>query len=49
MDLAGTIPYDTAFTEAQMEGKSIVEYGGEIAAPAVEKICREALDRLIDT
>ena len=45
---AGMVPYDTSFTEAQLAGKSVVEYGGDGAAPHVERLCKAVLKQLMN-
>ena len=45
---AGRMPYDTSFTEAQLVGKSVVEYGGDGAAPHVERLCKAVLKQLMN-
>lgn len=45
MDVLGSVPHDTLFVRAQMEGKSVVEYGGETARE-VERIWRSVERRL---
>jgi len=42
----GHLPFDPDFTRAQVEGKSIVEYGNGEIREQVEAIWRKALDRL---
>ena len=45
-ELCGTIPYDPKITAAQIEGKTIVEYGDTVAALAIKQIWQQFYDEL---
>jgi len=47
LDMLGNVPYDTGFIRAQIEGKSIVAYGGN-GARAVERVWENVSRRLQD-
>ncbi len=45
VEVIGSFPYDRAFTQAQLVGKTIVEYDPRFAAP-IEKLWERMLERL---
>jgi len=46
--VAGELSYDTAVVRAQVEGKSIVEYGGSVVAEQIREMW-DVLERLLRT
>lgn len=47
--MAGKIPYSMDFMKAQLEGKSVVEFGDGSAADSVRLVYERVMDRLVKT
>ncbi len=45
-ELCGTIPYDPKITAAQIDGKTIIEYGDTVATLAIKQIWQQFYDEL---